>query len=178
MPASLADIDPDFRQLVDQTLAACRQRGVEMVPYFGIRTPLEQGAFWRQSRSTQEINDKIAELRSKGASFLADCIEAAGPKFGAHVTNAIPGNSWHQWGEAVDCYWLYNGTAEWSIDRLGNKNGYRIYAEEGTGHGLTAGGYWQSIKDWPHLQKRKDDSPTKAGISIVEIEAKMRALFP
>lgn len=177
MPISLDGLDPDFSASLEACIAHCAARSVVMVPYFGIRTPVQQGALWRQSRSGQEITAKTAELRAKGAPYLADAIEAAGPQHGPHVTNAVPGYSWHQWGEAMDCYWLNNGKAEWSTDVGGASNGYRIYADQATKDGLTAGGYWQSIKDWPHVQKRKAASPVASGLTATQINAAMKARY-
>jgi peptidoglycan LD-endopeptidase CwlK len=177
MPISLDGLDPDFRLTLETTLDGCARRGVQMVPYFGIRTPFQQGALWRQSRSADQVSDKIAELNERGATFLAKCIESVGPQHGPPVTNAIPGYSWHQWGEAMDCYWLRNGKAEWDASILGNSNGYRIYADQASKDGLTAGGYWQSIKDWPHVQKRKAGSPSDSGYTLLQIDAKMKTIF-
>ncbi|HEX4693105.1 M15 family metallopeptidase [Sphingomonas sp.] len=177
MPISLDGLDPAFRTKLETCLTHCGGRGTTMVPYFGIRTPVEQGGLWRQSRSTAEIAAKTAELKTLGAPFLAHCIDAAGPRHGPHVTNAAPGFSWHQWGEAMDCYWLVDGKAEWSTEIGGPDNGYRIYADQATKDGLTAGGYWLSLKDWPHVQKRVAASPASAGLAIAEINAKMEAMY-
>ena len=177
MPIPLTGLDPEFTDRLKAALADNADRGATMVPYFGIRTAQEQAKLWRQSRSVQQIADRVADLRARGADFLATCIESVGPQHGPPVTNAIPGYSWHQWGEAMDCYWLRDGKAEWSPDVGGAKNGYRVFAEVATQHGLTAGGYWQSIKDWPHVQKRRASSPGDAGLVLAAINARMRALY-
>ena len=117
MAADLSALVAQFHEQVDQLLNSCRARGIEMRPYSTLRTPFDQARLWRQSRSIEEIRDKIADLRASGASFLAHCLESVGPQHGEPVTNAIPGFSWHQWGEAVDCFWLVNGKAEWSQRR-------------------------------------------------------------
>jgi hypothetical protein len=148
-----------------------------MVPYFAMRSPFDQAKLWRQSRSAAEVDARIQSLKDQNAPFLAHCLESVGPQHGPPVTNAIPGYSWHQWGEACDCYWLRNGAADWSTDELGAANGYRIYADKGAGQGLTPGGYWQSLKDWPHLQKRKANSPQDAGLTILQVDAAMAARF-
>lgn len=174
MPIPLTGLDPQFTALLQATLANCLAAGVEMVPYFGIRTPFEQGKLWRQSRSVQEVAGKIAELNAKGAPFLAHCIASVGPQHGPHVTNAIPGLSWHQWGEAMDCYWLKNGKAVWDTEIGGVKNGYKVYADVAAQAGLFAGGHWQSFKDWPHVQKRKAGSPSAM---LADIDAEMCTRF-
>lgn len=177
MAADLALINPKLRELLAKLLAKCRAEGFEMRPSSGLRGPAEQGKLWRQSRSSEEIAAKITEFRAKGANFLADCIENVGPQHGDHVTDAPPGFSWHQWGEAVDCFWLLDGKAEWSTTRLVNgRNAYKVYTNEAAALGLTAGGNWKTFKDWPHVQLRADRNPeTKLGIA--EIDKEMKARF-
>ena len=118
MPADLNQLVPEFTSKVQELLQRCQQQNIIMRPYFTIRDPFTQGKLWRQSRSTEQIRQKISDLKSKGADFLAFCIESVGPQSGDPVTNAIPGLSWHQWGEAVDCFWLVDNEVEWSTRRL------------------------------------------------------------
>lgn len=168
---------PDFRDKLNSLMSACQGQGVEMRPYFGIRSPFEQARLWRQSRSSEEIALKIAGLRGQGAPFLAHCLESVGPQNGAPVTNAIPGLSWHQWGEAVDCSWVVAGKTEWSTQKkVDGTNGYRVYAEQAQALGLDPGGFWKSLKDWPHVQLRAASSPLKV-YSLVEIDKAMMERF-
>lgn len=93
------------------------------------------------------------------------------------MTNAPPGYSWHQWGEAVDSFWVVGGTAEWSsAKKIEGVNGYQVYAEEASNLGLDAGGLWKSLKDWPHVQLRPAGSPAKA-LSLAEINGEMKKRF-
>ncbi len=177
MPRELSHLTPTFRPLVEQLLAECEASGFPMRPFYTLRSPFEQGGLWRQSRSGEEVRGKIAELRAKGAAFLAHCIESVGPRDGRHVTNAIPGMSWHQWGEAVDCYWLLEGRAEWSTRRqVGGANGYAVYAEKAAALGLNPGGHWRSFKDWPHVQLQAAGSPGRVH-SLEEIDREMQQRF-
>jgi len=177
MAADLALIDPNLRKLLVKLRDRCRAEGFEMRPSAGLRSPAEQAKLWRQSRSLEEISAKIIDFRAKDANFLADCIEKVGPQHGDHVTDAPPGLSWHQWGEAVDCFWLLNGKAEWSTTRLVNgRNAYKVYASIATELGLTAGGNWKTLKDWPHIQLRADRNP-EMKLSIVEIDREMKSRF-
>lgn len=90
----------------------------------------------------------------------------------------MPGLSWHQWGEAVDCFWSLNGSAEWSAStKADGINGYRIYASFAKDMGLDAGGFWHSFKDWPHVQMRSAGSPISAGMTLAEIDAEMHNRF-
>jgi hypothetical protein len=177
MAADLAPLIPEFRSKVDDLIGKCRQRGIEMRPFFALRTPFEQAKLWRQSRTREEIDQRIAALRSTGAGFLAHCIESVGSQHGAHVTNAIPGLSWHQWGEALDCMWIVERQAEWSTTRTVNGlNGYQVYADEAAALGLSAGGHWTSFKDWPHVQQRALGSPDKV-MTVKDIDGEMQRRF-
>ena len=177
MGIPLDGLDDGFKTTLQQVLNTCAGKGVTMTPYFGVRTPQEQGKLWRQSRTAAQIQAKLAELRAAGANFLADCIERAGPQNGPDVTGAIPGLSWHQWGEAMDCFWRVNDKAEWSTTLGGAANGYKIYAAVAQAAGLTAGGLWPSRKDWPHVQLRAADSPLKVGMTILQVDARMKTTF-
>lgn len=173
MSRDLEDLIPEFRISVEELLARCDTSGYPMRPFYTLRTPFEQGILWRQSRSRQQIDHKLGELRNKGAEFLAYCIESVGPQNGRHVTNAIPGFSWHQWGEAIDCFWLLDEGAEWSTRRKVNGiNGYVNYGTIARTLGLTAGGFWSSFRDWPHVQLRKESNPGRI-YSLLEIDKAM-----
>ncbi|MGR9051612.1 MAG: M15 family metallopeptidase [Gammaproteobacteria bacterium] len=177
MSRDLNDLVPEFREKVETLIAHCNDSGYPMRQFFTLRTPFEQGKLWRQSRSSHDVQKKIAELRDSGAGFLAHCIESVGPQDGRPVTNAIPGFSWHQWGEAVDCFWLVDNQAEWSTRRqIDGKNGYMNYADLARSMGLTAGGFWKSLKDWPHVQFRKESGPGRV-FSLQEIDKEMEKRF-
>ena len=177
MSRDLDALTPEFKEKVVELLLACNVSGYEMRPFFTLRSPFDQGRLWRQSRSSQQIRKKLAELNGAGAHFLAHCIESVGPQNGRHVTNATPGLSWHQWGEAVDCFWLVDGGAEWSTrKRIDGVNGYVNYASIANKMGLDAGGLWRSFKDFPHVQLRSASNPRKI-YSLAEIDAEMESRF-
>lgn len=177
MAADLNQLVPEFRPLVVRLLDACEAQGLPMRPFFTLRSPFEQAKLWRQSRSREQINAQIAKFKTQGATFLAHCIESVGPQNGPPVTNALPGFSWHQWGEAVDCFWLVDSKAEWSAQKLlDGRNGYRFCAAEAKSLGLTPGGLWPKLKDWPHVQLRVDSSPLKA-YGLTGIDEEMEKLF-
>lgn len=171
-------LDQEFADQIQQLLEKAKEQGYEMRPYTGVRTPFEQAKLWRQSRSVEQITKQIALFKQNNAHFLAHCLESVGPQNGDHVTNALPGFSWHQWGEAVDCFWLVNEEAVWSSSKkINGKNGYAVYAEIGDQLKLTPGGYFTSLKDWPHMQKRKGGSPLAAGLSTLSIDKAMKDKF-
>ncbi len=177
MPISLAGLVPEFASSLENLIAKCKDKGYEMRPNNGLRTPLAQAKLWRQSRSIEEITAKIDEFKSQGALFLANCIATAGPQHGDHATNAPPGFSWHQWGEAMDCFWVLDGKAEWSTTKqVDGANAYHVFADIGSSLGLTPGGHWPKFKDWPHVQLSKHDSPA-AEKSLIEIDDAMKKKF-
>jgi peptidoglycan LD-endopeptidase CwlK len=181
MSRDINALDAAFRGRIQDLLEQCGAQGIEMRPFHTLRDPFEQARLWRQSRSSAEIQAKLKQLKRKGAPFLAHIIESVGPQHGQPVTNAIPGLSWHQWGEAVDCYWLLRNKAEWSANkkamlRDGRKlNGYRLYAELADASGLIAGGHWQRLKDWPHIQQRPAE--VDHYYSLPEIDKAMQERF-
>jgi peptidoglycan LD-endopeptidase CwlK len=178
MAADLNLLDPNFALKCKDLLQRCATKGMDMRPNEGLRDPWKQAKYWRQSRSIEQINDKVSLLRNKGANYLADIIVQVGPQHGDPVTNSLPGASWHQWGSALDCFWLVNGAAEWSTQKLVNgKNGYKVYAAEAVGLGLTAGGLWATFKDWPHVQEPSAASPLSS-LNWAEIDDAMRSRFP
>ena len=177
MALSLNDLTPEFAAKVATLLARCKAKGCELRPYMTLRDPFEQARLWRRSRSSEEINSQLAALELDGASFLAHTIRSVGPQNGAPVTNALPGLSWHQWGEAVDCFWVVNGQSEWSAERMvAGRNGYQVLAAEAKAMGLTAGGLWPTLKDWPHVQLRPAGSP-RSLMSMWEIDQAMSKRF-
>jgi peptidoglycan LD-endopeptidase CwlK len=177
MAADLEKLVPELKAKVRQLIEHCRARGIEMRANNGLRDPFEQARLWRQSRSSEEIEAKIRDLEAKDAPFLAHCIRSVGPQHGEHVTDTPPGISWHQWGEALDCFWLVNGKAEWSTKKLvDGLNGYHVYAHEAETLGLTAGGHWKKFKDWPHVQLRKANNAARV-MSLAAINSAMNARF-
>lgn len=177
MPPTLDDLVPEFRPVAARVLEICRAQGVEVRVNETVRDPFHQARLWRQSRTIEQIQTRIAQFRGAGAEFLAHCLESVGPQHGDHVTNAPPGLSWHQWGEALDCFWVVNGKAEWSTTRkVDGKNGFRVYAAAAASIGADAGGLWPSFKDWPHVQLRAEGSPADV-FSLQEISDVMRERF-
>jgi peptidoglycan LD-endopeptidase CwlK len=159
-----------------ELIEACNQRGVTMSPFFTLRTPQDQGALWRQGKTPADAELKALALDNVKARFLAQCIRNNPPKETNNVTDAIPGYSWHQWGEAVDCCWVdVNRKVNWSYVRVvDGVNGYQIYAQEAEKLGLTAGGRWDTKADWPHVQLRPERDPSHLGIETINQEMQKR----
>jgi hypothetical protein len=162
----LAGLESVFRVKLDDVIAACGEAGFRVVPYQGYRSPAEQACLWRQSRSRSEIEERMRLLRAAGAATIADLVEGVGPQFGPHVTNALPGESWHQFGRAADCYVQSpdTGRALWRDRKVdGDEFGlaaklYERFGRLAESTGLTWGGRW-AIGDFGHVQLDKASSP-------------------
>ena len=153
--------------------AACRARGADMQISSAIRGPGSQARIWCQSRSETEIAAAKAGMVASGAPWLASLLRYDTGRRGPEVTRALPGASWHQWGEAIDCFVRIDGKPA----KDGGNPGYRIYAEEAVKVGLDAGLFWPNFPDAGHIQLRKQSSPTKARISWPQIESQMKSRY-
>jgi len=166
-------LEPEFKDHVKMVLARCQQRGFVLKPFYTIRTPWTQAKLWRQSRPTQEIQRMTRKLENDGADYLAYILQSVGPQTGRWATNALPGQSWHQWGQAVDCFLLSpKGQAIWAAKHAG----YECYATEARALGLTAGYFWDRV-DAVHIQAPAEPSP-RTTYSWAEINAAMKTMFP
>jgi len=176
-------LEPEFHRRATAVIADLAKMGIEMRMYDGVRHPVEQAKLWRQSRTRAEIEAGIKTLVSAGATKLADLLDSVGPQHGRWATDAMPGDSWHQFGEACDCVWIVKGAANWSTDALiemvgPNKrlaNGYKEYVRLARLAALTPGGLWRR-GDWPHIQKRSIRKPSAAW-RWDDIEARMMERF-
>ena len=155
--AILVGLTPGFRDLARALLADCQAAGLRMAPCCGLRTPLTQARLWRQSRPTAAIHARIAQLRAAGATLTAALLEQAGPSTGPWATNALPGESWHNWGEALDCYALgRDGKPDWR----GDHPAYKAYAAAARKRGLTS---LIGMGDAGHIQLRRTEPPAQFG---------------
>ncbi len=154
---SLNDLIHQMQYKAEKLIENCKSRGVDILVYCTLRDLETQARLYRQSRSGSEIRAKINQLEKDGYGFLGEIINKVGPQFGKyghHVTNAVPGQSWHNLKEAFDAVPLINGQAEWDSKHPH----WKIYGEEAMKLGLDWGGAWSSFKDYPHCQYRKGTS--------------------
>jgi peptidoglycan LD-endopeptidase CwlK len=175
MSTAYDNLDPGFHDKLLLLEAACLDDGVTVRAYYGLRDPVEQGRLWRQSRSSADVEAAIDKLEQQGAPFLADCLAAAKSTTGPWATNALPGQSWHQFGEGMDYTWIVNGEVDWTVNLTDPKNGYATLIRNAPIVGLVSG---VSFKDYGHVQKRTGGSPMAYGMTMIEIDAAMKAKFP
>jgi hypothetical protein len=174
----LADLDDGFASKVEELLEACRKRGQPMRVFYSVRHPLTQAKLYRQSRPWSRIERAIEALQAAGAPFAAECLIEAGPQSGRWATNAVPGNSWHQFGEAVDAGAWIDGEISWDT-QPGAAGGpgdafYRGWSSRANDLGLTALG--PSLGDWVHVQAQVAGAPERL-FSWPEIDSRLRERF-
>ncbi len=86
-------------------------------------------------------------------------LRAGSDEKGKIVTNARGGQSWHNYGLAVDVCFITGGIPDWNAllyKRIG------VWARIA---GLEWGGKWKSIVDLPHVQKI-DGMATKEALAL------------
>ncbi len=180
MSRELNLLEPDFEKKVRKLLVQCEKDGYPMKPFYTLRSVYDQAKLYRQSRPFFEIEGASTYLKERGAPYLASVLIDVGPCSGNWATNALPGYSWHQHGEAVDCYWYIDKTAEWSTSRKHEgKNGYDVYAENAAKLGLVSGHLWAQ-KDSVHVQKTSGSIRLlidAGSMSLSELDSKMKDTF-
>ena len=119
MPSrNLEDLHPTVANLARRFIDLARTEGIEILVTSTLRTFDEQAELYAQGRTLP----------------------------GKRVTNAKPGESWHNFGLAFDVVPLLNGKAVWNSPFWG-----RI-GELGKNVGLLWGGDFTSLKDLPHFE--------------------------
>ena len=173
----IKDLEPWFRERVEELIQACRDRGVELFCYTGNRSIEHQSKNWWKNRNEEEVRATLKKLRDEKAFFIADCLEKTGEQNLPQKTNSLPGASWHQWKEAIDCVWIVNGEAEWSIEKeIDGVNGFYVYHQEAARLGLYPGVKHVKASEYNHIQVR-DIGSAESVYSWEHIDKKMRKLW-
>jgi peptidoglycan L-alanyl-D-glutamate endopeptidase CwlK len=152
-------LTPEMSGLAQVVIDKCKSKGVDLLIYCNLRPLEEQAICYRQSRSTKEIQAKMSELIDMGFDYLADIIEKVGPQSGPHVTNAAPGESWHNYGEAFDAVPLIGGKPAWNYK--GSELEWTLYGQSCREIGLNWAGDWKRFKELPHAQLKSGSNPLK-----------------
>lgn len=168
---------PEFAAKLPVLEGNCLARGITVKPYFGLRTPVEQTKLWCQSRLTSEIEQEYKILKASNCLYLVSCFDSVGIHgHGPWATNALPGQSWHQWGEAMDYMWIDHDKINWTVNKADPNNGYLVLEEEAKKLGLSDGLDWHH-PDSDHIQLRTFNSPMDAGYTMQQIDKAMHDKF-
>lgn len=117
----LSKVHPWLSSVMHQVIGACATQGVPVLITQGLRTWQEQDALYGQGRTSP----------------------------GKKVTNARGGQSYHNFGLAVDFVPVDAiGKADWNVGHPA----WSIVVGIAKQHNLEWGGDWVSFKDFPHLQ--------------------------
>ena len=148
----LSLLDAGFRAKVEKLQGLCSDAHLIARVTSGTRTPVQQAKLWRQGRTRMIIMQQIANFRAVSADYLADCLEAAGPQKGDWVTDALPGQSWHNYGKAVD-FTLYDALA--AAIKNGSAEPYQRFQKL-----IPQAGLFNYGKNWPkdagHVQAERN----------------------
>jgi len=153
-------LEPVFKERLLYTTMECQKKGLDILVYCTVRSLEEQAKLYRQSRTTAQIEAKKREFYQKNLLDLARAIDFVGTQSGPHVTNAAPGESWHNFGEAADCVPLINGKPAWNAKQYPKE--WKLFGDIAVSNGLEWAGHWKRFKEFPHVQTNfGGESPTK-----------------
>ncbi|MBN2060456.1 MAG: M15 family metallopeptidase [Deltaproteobacteria bacterium] len=156
----LEDLVEEMREKAEDIQKSCMEKGgFDLLIYCTLRSPEEQARLYRQSRSRQEIDRKIKTLHSRGFDFLGQVLEDVGPCHGPKVTNAGPGESWHNYGRAFDAVPLVGGKPAWDYRK--SRSLWDTYGEVVRQAGLYWAGDWTRFREYPHAQLMSGNNPLK-----------------
>jgi peptidoglycan L-alanyl-D-glutamate endopeptidase CwlK len=116
----LSDLRPETAAKAEEFLARCAAAGIDVIVTSTLRDNESQAALYAQGRT------------------------APGPR----VTNAKPGESFHNYGVAFDFCPIVNGKCQWNDAKLFARCG-----EIGEACGLEWAGRWKGFRELAHLQE-------------------------
>jgi peptidoglycan L-alanyl-D-glutamate endopeptidase CwlK len=132
---SLSDLLPPARTRAEAFLAACKREGIELLVTSTYRDNESQAALYAQGRTTR----------------------------GAIVTNAKPGQSYHNWRVALDIVPLRAGKPVWGTTGTDWTLWARVGAL-GESCGLEWAGRWKSFREYAHFQYT-------GGLTLAQLQA-------
>ena len=135
----LSDLHPLVRTKAQDLLETLSLAGIDVIVTCTLRTKEEQAALYAQGRQPA---DEINRLRKR-----AGLASITSPQTYLIVTNARPGESWHQYGLAFDLCPIEAGKCVWDT----SAKAWQKVGSAGVKQGLEWGGTWNK-KDFPHFQ--------------------------
>lgn len=113
------ELTPLVKRLADGVVAEMVALGFPVKVFQGYRSPIEQDRLYAQGRTTH----------------------------GTIITNAKGGESFHNYGVAVDIVFLKGTTPSWD-----NKHDWNLLGKIGKKYGFEWGGDWKEFVDRPHFE--------------------------
>jgi peptidoglycan L-alanyl-D-glutamate endopeptidase CwlK len=121
---SLDDLVPPAAVRARKFLQAANDNGIDLLVTSTLRDSEAQAALYAQGRT----------------------------KPGKIVTNAKPGQSWHNWGCAMDIVPLRNGKPVWGTTTDVDKALWDKVGQLGEQAGLEWAGRWRTFREYAHFQ--------------------------
>lgn len=155
----LAHLEPGFRAMVDKALQLLKERGLDVLVTCTYRSWEEQAAEYAKGRTKPGEPCHCG----KHPNPVGTCSKH--PR-GLKVTNARPGQSWHQWGRALDFVPRRSGkTLVWGTrgngidqdptdDNTDDLELWQRCAACFKESGLSWAGDWVSFREYPHVEHR------------------------
>jgi peptidoglycan L-alanyl-D-glutamate endopeptidase CwlK len=148
----LEDLVPEVQAMAKEHILRCADAGIELLIYCTLRDAQEQARLYRQSRNKEQVQKKMDQLTAKGFPALAKILKDVGPqKSGPKVTNAGPGESFHQYSRAYDCVPVLQGKPIWGTGGEGAAIWEKV-GKLGKKCGLEWAGEWITFREFPHFQ--------------------------
>lgn len=145
----------ELRDKVELLRDHCKGRGFTLGISTTVRGPDVQARLWCRSLTPEDVARRrgfIASAAPRIAALLKPEYSALGPRMTAH----LPGQSWHQLGEALDVYADLGGKAIW------NGSIAHAVAEEckivGLFHSFNEKAWEPRFRHW-HVQLRRYETP-------------------
>jgi peptidoglycan LD-endopeptidase CwlK len=122
--SQLFQVHPRLAAMVRAMAGSLIEQGIEIRVVQGLRTVADQNGLYAQGRTAP----------------------------GKVVTNAEGGQSWHNFGLAVDCVPGIRRAAKWTPNWNAEHPDYAAMIASGEQQGLVSGSKWISLPDFPHFQ--------------------------
>lgn len=143
----------------------CEAEGMDVLFYCGLRSARRQAELFRTGRTLAAIERRARRLETLGFPGLARLLMETPPQPGRTrpKTCAAPGESWHQYGLAVDgCPIAWRDkrmVCLWDEKRYACE--WRVYGESARRAGLFWAGDWKRFREYPHVQTREGGNPLR-----------------
>ncbi|PHS70530.1 MAG: hypothetical protein COB22_07850 [Cycloclasticus sp.] len=154
---SIDDLSAGFRAQAVLLKDAAEAVGLDLIIYCTRRSFAEQAKLYRNGRTLAQIQDKADELCEQwGRADLATILMDVAPQFGKRIlTYAAPGQSYHNYGLALDAVPLREGRPVWGDTEPDDLALWNLYGELAGDVNMEWGGSWSPGKiDRPHMQQK------------------------
>lgn len=132
---SLNDLEEPVALMAEALIAGCKAEGIDLLVTSTLRDFEAQAALYAQGRTAP----------------------------GNRVTNAGPGDSFHNYGLAFDVVPLRNGKPVWGTATDADQDLWERVGEIGESVGLEWAGRWKTFREYAHFQAR--------GLNIAALKA-------